>query len=239
MHLNRLSMLRRGQLLLGATLAVASLAPVHAGSPMVVDDADIVDAQSCQLESWVHRERGRSEYWMLPACNFSGGVELTLGALRVTERGSRGHAMVGQAKILLRPLQDNGWGAALAVGAVQGRHDGAHGRDWYAYVPVTWSLGGDAVLIHASVGWQRMQASGDAGVTWGLGTETRLGDSTWLLAEAYDEEQGASSFQLGVRHSLIVDRVEIDLAVGDRFGSTRERHVALGLRLLSGPFLGR
>lgn len=228
----------RHQLALLVVGMAAVVVSAHAGSPMVVDDADIVDARSCQLESWVQRASAGNEYWMLPACNFTGNVEWTLGALRVSESGERGHAVAAQAKILLRPLETDGWGAAVALGVVSGRHDGDRGRDWSVSAPVSWSLRGDAVLIHANLGWQQTHASRTGGVTWGLGTETRLGNSSWLLAEVYDEEQGAASFQLGLRHALVADRVEIDLAVGDRLGSTRDRHVALGLRLLSRPFLG-
>lgn len=238
MRPTRYLLLHRFPLALVVLGAMGALAPAHAGSPMVVDDADIVDAQACQLESWVQHARAGNEYWVLPACNFSGSVEWSLGALRVSESAGHGQAVAAQMKMLLRPLQADDWGAGLALGMVNGSHDGGHGSDWYMYAPVSWSLRGDAVLVHANLGWQRMHASGAGGITWGLGMEARLGDSSWLLAEVYDEERGAASFQLGLRHALIADRVEVDLAVGDRLGSVRERHVALSLRLLSRPFLG-
>ncbi len=51
----------------------------HAARPMIVDDACIIDAKSCQLETWMKNNRDSAEYWALPARNFTGNLELTLG----------------------------------------------------------------------------------------------------------------------------------------------------------------
>jgi hypothetical protein len=51
----------------------------HAARPMITDDARIVDTKSCQIESWVKKSHDSTEYWALPACNFTGNLELTFG----------------------------------------------------------------------------------------------------------------------------------------------------------------
>lgn len=39
---------------------------------MITDDARTVDAKACQVETWVKFNRDSTEYWALPACNFTG-----------------------------------------------------------------------------------------------------------------------------------------------------------------------
>ena len=58
----------------------AFLAPAHAARPMIADDARVTDAKACQLETWVKNTKNMTEYWALPACNFTGNLEVTLGA---------------------------------------------------------------------------------------------------------------------------------------------------------------
>lgn len=55
-------------------LAAGSL-HAHAARPMITDDARIVDAKACQVESWVKDNKGSTEYWAIPACNFTGNLE--------------------------------------------------------------------------------------------------------------------------------------------------------------------
>jgi hypothetical protein len=52
---------------------------VFAGHPMIVDSASIVDFKTCQLESWMERNSESATFWNLPACNFTGNLELTVG----------------------------------------------------------------------------------------------------------------------------------------------------------------
>ena len=86
---------------------------------MVTDDARIVDAKACQVESWATGRRGSTEYSMQPACNVTGNLELALG---ITRTNAHGHGQTSnrllQGKTVLRPLQTNGWGLALAAGSV-------------------------------------------------------------------------------------------------------------------------
>lgn len=103
-----------------AALALAALLPwgaPQAARPMVTDDARIVDAQACQVESWVKRNPDSTEYWAQPACNFTGNLELSLGAAKgKDDHGTRTADVALQAKTLFKPLEPDGWGWGLAVG---------------------------------------------------------------------------------------------------------------------------
>src|SRR5438128_843989 len=96
---------------------VAVLSPsARAARPMITDDARIVDAQACQLESWVRRNEHSTEYWAIPACNPTGNLELALSGARTNEAGEThtSDALV-QAKTLFRPLKTNDWGVGAVV----------------------------------------------------------------------------------------------------------------------------
>ena len=71
-------------------------------SPMVVDDASIVDPGTCQLETWLAFESHRREAWFLPACNVGGNLELTFGARDAHQTGATGLAWEAQAKTVFR-----------------------------------------------------------------------------------------------------------------------------------------
>lgn len=214
---------------------IASLA--HAARPMITDDARIVDAKACQLESWVKKNRdNRSEYWLLPACNFTGNLELTLGAARIDDdSGTHRGDMPIQAKTVFRSLEANAWGIGLAAGTV--RHPQADTRDWYAYVPTSFSFRDDAVLVHTNLGWLRESDTRRDRLTWGLGTEAQLSKPTWLIAETFGQGEDKPFYQIGLRHWLAPGRVQIDTTYGNRSGSRGEQWFSIGLRLLSMPFL--
>jgi len=211
----------------------------QAARPMITDDARIVDAKACQLESWARKGRDSTEYWALPACNFTGNLELTAGGARTDDDSGAGTSdFVLQGKTLFRRLQTNGWGTGLAVGADHHPRLGAGGRDWYAYVPTSFSFADDGIVLHTNLGWLREQQSGRDRATWGLGSELQLARDTWLIAEVFGQNQGRPFFQAGLRHWLVADRVQIDATFGNRFGSnSEERWFSVGLRLLSAPFL--
>jgi hypothetical protein len=226
-------------------LALAALLPwgaAQAARPMVTDDARIVDAKACQVESWVKRNQDSTEYWAQPACNFTGNLELSLGGAKgKDDGGTQTTDIVLQAKTLFKPLEPDGWGWGLAVGNV--RHPAIHTGnnllgDLYAYVPATFSLRNDRVLVHTNVGWLHEREARRHRMTWGLGTEAQWSASTWLIAEVFGQNQGKPFYQVGLRYWLVPDHVQVDTTYGNRAGSgAQERWFSIGLRLLSPAFL--
>jgi hypothetical protein len=224
----------RPALLSAALLAVGT---AHAARPMIVDDARTVDAKACQLESWVKKNPDSTETWALPACNFAGNLELTLGGAATRKAGNTQTTdVVMQGKTLFKTLEPNGWGIGLAAGTV--RHLLADTRDGYAYVPTSFSFRDDAAVVHTNLGWLREGETRHNRLTWGVGTEARLAERTWLIAETFGQNQGKPFHQLGLRHWLVPDRVQLDATYGNRNGGGNgERWFSIGLRLLSVPFL--
>nr|BAL53117.1 hypothetical conserved protein [uncultured Gammaproteobacteria bacterium] len=142
--------------------------------------------------------------------------------------------VVLQGKSLFKAMDTNGWGIGLAAGTVL--HPVADTRDWYAYVPTSFSFCDDAVVVHTNVGWVREGETRCNRLTWGLGTEVQLVEGTWLIAETFGQNQGKPFHQFGLRHWLVPDRVQLDATYGNGNGGG-SRWFSLGLRLILVPFL--
>ena len=233
MHLYRLACL---SVCLPLCLALHSLA--HAARPMATDDARIVDDKSCQLETWLKANRGSDEYWALPSCNFSGNFELAVGTA-VTRQNGRGETsdLLVQGKTLFRTLEPNGWAWGL-VGGTASHPDVSRKMlgDVYAYVPATFSFRDDRVLVHTNLGWIQDRLAKRHAMTWGVGSEIEMTPNTWLIAESYGENQGRPFYQLGLRHWLVYNRVQLDATYGNR-SNGGENWFSIGLRLLTPRFL--
>ncbi|MBS1144547.1 MAG: hypothetical protein H6R14_1953 [Proteobacteria bacterium] len=221
-------------------LLFALLAPIllstaaHAARPMITDDARLTDGGACQLESWVHLHGNQHEYWALPACNPGGNFELTLGgALSYADGQSESGAAVIQAKTLFKPLETNGYGIGLAAGYAA-QPGSAHAANPYFYVPTSFSLADDFLIIHTNLGYTRERENRANRLTWGVGSELQMSPRTWLIAESYGQDKGNAFYQLGVRFWVVPNHVQIDTTYGSRFGAISQEHwFSVGLRLIS------
>lgn len=214
--------------LFALTLLVGGFDAPHdafAARPMAVDDASILDAKSCQLESWRAHGGGQSESWAMPACNFGGDWEMALGRARIGADG----ATVVQGKTVFRPLATDDWG----VGLVLARQSGA-GATWSANVPLSVSLAGDRLVLHANAGLQRDTVEKSSAATWGLGADIAFGARSGLTIETLGQQRGRPLRQIGIRHSLLPDRLQIDGTYGKRGG---EAVVSLGMTITSNALL--
>jgi hypothetical protein len=220
-------------------LAALALSPTGwAARPMVTDDARIVDDKSCQVETWLKANNGSSEYWALPSCNFTGNLELAVGGAVTHADGENTTTdLVLQGKTLFKTLAPNGWAWGLVAGTAS--HPDIS-KDLlgsvYAYVPATFSFRNDTVLLHTNLGWARNRLESNNAMTWGVGGEVEITSRTWLIAESYGEDQGRPYYQMGLRHWIVNNRVQLDATYGNR-SNGGESWFSIGLRLLSPPFL--
>src|SRR3954468_71370 len=101
-------------------LLVAGTVAAHAARPMITDDARIVDAKACQLETWMRRNVESTEAWALPACNPWGNAELTIGGGFTNAQGETHFTdQVLQVKTLFKPYEPGGWGVGIGVGTIR------------------------------------------------------------------------------------------------------------------------
>lgn len=229
-------MKRFDRTLWGIAACAALLPAAQAARPLTTDDAGVVEAGACQLETWVQRQRGQTAFWAVPACNPTGNLELGVGASRVRTDGtdaSSGDTQL-QAKTVLQPLGAEGWGLALAVGVVRHPDDTPQRTDVYLNLPLSVALADDSLLMHLNAGWVRTQGAGENRRTWGLAGEWRAFERTTLLAETFGQSGGKPLVQVGLRHSLVPDRVQLDFTIGGPArGGAAARWVSFGLRLMT------
>jgi len=227
--------------LLAACMVLTS--PVtQSARPMMTDDARLVDPKACQVESWVRTNKGSREYWALPACNFTGNLELTLGGAQTHSAiGSDTTDVIFQGKTLFKPLDTNGYGIGLAAGYAA--HPAANADrqllgDPYFYVPMSFSFRNDDIVVHSNLGALRSREKQAIKPTWGLGAEWRLNQQLFLIGESFGQSDGRPSAQAGVRFWIVPNHVQIDATYGNRLESSDNRRwFSLGLRLISLPFL--
>lgn len=210
--------------------------PVYAGRPMATDDAGITEAGACQLESWAQRNQGFNEYWAVPACNFTGNLEVAIGRSRAKSDSGHELASMIQGKTLFKPLRTNGWGIGLAFGT-RFQKGNLNDGDHYAYMPASWSFADDRLIIHSNIGWLREKANRRNALTWALGTESALTAETSVSVEAFGQDIGKPSWQVGARHWIMTDRVQVDMTYGNRFGQLRgeQRWFSVGLKFVTAP----
>lgn len=220
--------------------------PAQAARPMITDDARIVDPKACQVESWVRRNTDSWEFWAMPACNPTGNVEITFGGARMHDDGTSGSQFtdnVFQLKTILRPLENDNWGLALAVGTDRHLHrEAANGwpGDEYFYVPLSVALYGDQWVMHFNAGMTHLRANEEHKNqgTWGFGNEVRLRPDLYFIPEIFGNDRGRPFYQIGFRTWIVQDRVQMDATYGNRLtGGTSEHWISIGMRLLSPPFL--
>lgn len=218
-----------------------------AARPMMTDDARLVDAKSCQTETWFRRNKDDSDIWSLPGCNPSGNLEITTGgALTRDETGTRPSTILLQGKTLFRTLLPNDWAFGLVLGGIRHpnqRDGGGMVDEFYGYVPASLSLMNDIVVLHGNAGYGREKLPRDPAnprqhFTWGLGSETQMHERLYFIAETFGQTPSRPLFQAGFRFWVVPNRFQIDTTYGNRFdGGITERWFSIGIRLLSPPFV--
>lgn len=225
--------------LLAAGIAV--LSPVHGAQPYFTDDASILEKGACQLEIGNQTNRGSRELSLLPACNITGNLELTLGGSRASEAGSRDTLYVVQGKGLFRELETNGYGVGWLAGARwRGEREPDQGKisNYYASLLLSGSFLDDRFIAHVNLGAQADRDRRMDSLTWGINAEIPLSERFTVIAEIFSNERSRSFHQAGLRFALIPERLEIDASLGGENGHRRStRWWTIGIRLTSPPFL--
>lgn len=209
---------------------------------MVTDDARVVDPGACQLESWRRGNRGSHEFWALPACNFTGNLEVTLGGTDQPEAGGgRAIDFILQGKGLFRRLETNGYSYGLVMGSVYHSDRNVQQEQFgsfYGYVPISASFRDDQVIVHANLGALYNRDDTSKAFTWGVGGELNLTSRVALIAETYGNNHAQPFMQGGLRFWVVPNRFQIDTTMGAQAGNYGpSRWWTIGVRLLSPPFL--
>ena len=222
------------RLLLTALLFAAPAA--QAARPFVTDDARIVDKDGCQVETFVKRQRriDEGELWFLPACN-PWGVELTLGGIWVKSApfGDTRTTLM-QGKTLLKPLETNGAGFALTLGALRVSPFQADPvTSPYFNAIGSFSFVDDRVILHTNLGGLRDKVANVSRGTWGVGAEVLLSPPRWIgIVETYGQRGEKPTLHTGLRIWIVQNRVQVDTTIGLQHAFPERRFGTVGLRIL-------
>jgi len=220
-----------------AALAMSAL-PTYAARPFVTDDARVVDPQGCQVETFYKRQREfhEHEFWMLPACNPWGRVELTLGGnwIDSTQPGDS-RTLIVQGKTLLVPLQTNGAGFAFTLGAAQvSPSQSARVVNPYVNGIASFSLLDDRVVLHANAGAVRDNQLHLTRGTWGIGAEILLvAPRLYAILETYGQRLEKPTLHGGLRIWIVPNRLQVDSTIGSQHATPFDRRFGtIGMRFL-------
>lgn len=211
--------LPRAVFLFAAAWAVLGASVAQAGRPLATDDAGIVDVGACQLELWGEFARDSRSLWINPGCNPFGQTEFSLGGARVhPDDGARFHVLSGQVKHALREMTAIQTGFAVALGGERVRTERAHAVqvNGIASVPLV----GQSRVVHLNLGARHEREPGQARTRaiWGAALDVAATETVRVALESFGASGERANWQLGVRHALVADRVQLDASVGSPFG---------------------
>jgi len=213
-------------------VCVASASSLRAGQPLVTDDAAIVAPHTCQLEAWVHPTSDGHEYWAQPACNFTGNLELAVGAARNYPYGDTASSLIHlQAKTVLFPRADGEWSFGV-VGSGDRDTGAPRGRTAFQAFNVTGLASWyprDDLEIDLNLGASYQHGS-EYFAVGGAAIQYAPIETLQLLGEVFRDEPGRAKFQVGLRGIVVADRFEVYVSYGNRFDATQWFATA-GIRL--------
>lgn len=217
-------------------------ASADAARPFVTDDARIVDPEGRQIETFLKRQSKfkEREFWFLPAYNpgeaLAGGrMELTLGRFWVDSPAQGDNqATLMQVKSLLKPLETNGHGFALTLGAARvGPFQQAHAWNPYLNAIGSFSFADDRVILHTNLGGVRDKPANRTRATFGIGAEVMLVEPRLIgIVETYGQSGEKPTLHTGLRIWVIPNRWQVDATVGRQDAGLPRRFTSVGMRFL-------
>jgi hypothetical protein len=193
-----------------------------AGAAYAVDTAEVSEAGSCKVESWISSAGNHDLFAAVaPACvvDFSRPVEVSVQLNRSRSDGEWTTGATPKLKTNLVPSGIGTWGVAVAAGAsfdlITKENTGA-----FSYVPATLRLSENA-RINLNGGWQWDRIADRHYLLYGAGIDLRTSDNVWTLTGEVFGLAGASDatsvtqprFQVGLRFRP-VDRFNVDVIYG-------------------------
>jgi hypothetical protein len=203
-----------------------------AGNAHIVDDSEVVEPGTCQLETWVTNAPPIGGFLnVAPACTFSSLPRLELGATfqHFWSEESRNELLGPSIKVNLVP-EVTGVGLGLIFNAGVSLRTGDLGLA-SILVPVSIPLGENA-RVNLNAGWSyiRSDEARDA-LFYGAQIETKVGGEVLLMLEAFGRTGGDVGSQVGIRWRPHDGPIDFDFVVGGLFDDLGTRFINIGVTL--------
>lgn len=231
--------MKHSLLAVGIAAAACMSQPALAGRPMATEDAGVLDAKACELESFVGRTRtpgaaSSFDQSVQIGCGVGWNSQVALATTRQRSDGShsRGLNLVGKTRLNPDADQDAtqftlAWSWEQDNTAGQGlRHAGS-----LLNLVATHGLA-EGRQLHANLAWQRDAQARQDTTRWSVGLEQAVHDTLDLTAETYGDDRERSVWlQFGARWAVVPQRLYLDTSWARPMKSQADTVVTLGLRL--------
>jgi hypothetical protein len=217
-----------------AAIALALLTPAQAARPLNTDDAGVLDRGACELEAARTREKAEgmraagTEVQL--GCGIGAGTQVALGLARSRADGQRERGLALSAKTSLVATDAAAWALAGALDWATAPGEGRRHVASALSLVHTRALGTVATL-HLNLGHTRDEQAGRAATAWGVALEHAGLGPVAPVAEVFGDDRQAPSWNLGLRWTVLPDRLVLDAAVGRQIISGRPRAMSLGATL--------
>lgn len=185
----------------------------YAGRPLTVDDANVDDAGTGHVESWLSRNADKSNaFSIVPAYSFAKNWELDGFFSRNNSAGVNTAAL--QIKTLFTEPQKSGCNIAGVLGASRTESGGAASNSPYVNGILTCNQGEFA--LHFNLGAIKPSSSGSLGsstlATWGAAMEEFVSKDFSGHIEVFGQQGSKSTVQFGLKKQ--VGAVQLDGTIG-------------------------
>ncbi|RUO19105.1 hypothetical protein [Aliidiomarina haloalkalitolerans] len=200
-----------------------------ASTNMVVDDATIVDPQSCEIESWFGDNGRDSLFYFAPVCQFGeSGVELTFAyeRWRPYQQASQNY-LTTQVKTMLGSFDQQRGAVAVALGSTFALDSNYSKRvpQYYVNVPLSYQLT-PSTTVHANAGLLQDTVTNTTRTTSGVGIEQQFNASVSGFAELFQQRGDGVNWQIGTHLQQLIPGANVTLSVlSTEFDSGRDHAV--------------
>ncbi|WP_396270661.1 hypothetical protein [Ideonella sp.] len=223
--------------LLWAAASALTCSAAMAGRPMATEDAGVLEASDCELESFVGANRpagGPTErvLSLQVGCGVGGQSQVAVAVARASADSENVRSVTLLGKTALNPKAEDtaptfalAW--ALSADSARGglKHEGTALNS-----VMSWPVH-EKVSLHLNLGWSHSASDKQSTTTWSGGIEHHVRDDLDLTAETFGNDRDASPWvQVGLRWAVQPEKFYIDTSYGVQTGGERSKAVTLGLR---------
>lgn len=215
----------------GAFSIGAATAVYAAGGPYVVDDFEVTPGEA-KVETWASfGDNADALYVVNPSYTLDAlhGIELSAQLTRSHEDDDWGTALAPKIKATILSLDRYGVGVGfIMTGAYNLRTDRT--ETYAAIVPLTVEPIKN-VRININLGWEHDQEAEKDLMVWGVGSDWQIRENLALIGEVFGRNEGRTGFQLGLRPTVLDDKIDLHLVAGRNITDATANWITVGLTL--------
>ncbi len=190
------------------------------------DDADIVSAKHCQLESAVTRSSGlQASYQLNTACQFIEGIESSISYTDQFVDAGKGQ-WSAQVKGVIQPMSQ--WGMAASLQISQQNEKDKESIQWFLNIPFSLVYLNNSLHIDSNIGYQYSPRNLNL-LRWSLASNLALTPKTSVSVDTYNQDQHAPLLQSAIHYSILPNILTFEASIGQRLNTFRERWFGFGL----------